>query len=130
MSPPSESQFSFSIDLSGEEKMSESDYPDFSKSFIIGSALFNILAGLKPRSISPRVPIVGEIQAEIMRRHEEHTQATPDQPIDEKQLYYDAAEECSKGRVYGLGSLAKMTRRYEDLAVWHVSRADGAEFRA
>ncbi|KAK9094446.1 hypothetical protein Scep_025915 [Stephania cephalantha] len=35
--------------------------------------------------------------------------------IDEKQLYYDAAEECSKGRVYGLGSLAKMTRKYEDL---------------
>ncbi|KAK9101008.1 hypothetical protein Scep_024438 [Stephania cephalantha] len=49
-----------------------------------------------------------------MRRREEHTQATPDQSIDEKQLYYDATGECSKGRVYGLGSLAKRKRRYED----------------
>ncbi|KAK9148475.1 hypothetical protein Scep_007232 [Stephania cephalantha] len=45
---------------------------------------------------------------------EEHTQAIPDQPIDEKQLYYDAVGECSKGRVYGLKSLAKRKRRYED----------------
>ncbi|KAK9088684.1 hypothetical protein Scep_027766 [Stephania cephalantha] len=53
--------------------------------------------------------------AELVRRREEHTHATPDQPIDEKQLYYDATGECSKGRVYGLGSLAKRKRRYEDL---------------
>ncbi|KAK9104833.1 hypothetical protein Scep_021677 [Stephania cephalantha] len=45
---------------------------------------------------------------------EEHTQTTPDQLIDEKQLYYDAAGECPKGRVCGLGSLAKMKKRYED----------------
>ncbi|KAK9125377.1 hypothetical protein Scep_014223 [Stephania cephalantha] len=52
--------------------------------------------------------------AELVRRREEHTQATPDRPIDEKQLYYNAARECSKGHVYGLGSLAKRKRRYED----------------
>ncbi|KAK9089512.1 hypothetical protein Scep_028594 [Stephania cephalantha] len=210
---------------------SESDHPDSSKSFVIGSALFNILVGLKLRSFSPRFPIVGEIQAcvrygalmhelrargvrpdfvtnkawnryreywasanfkarsekasqnrksekgspgtgpskhtggtrffrtyedvlaldrdeddevtpndvflhvhtkdhdgvtfidnrsaqfhaELVRRRKEHTQATPDRPIDEKQLYNDAAGECSKGRAYGLGSLAKWKRRYEDL---------------
>ncbi|KAK9166570.1 hypothetical protein Scep_001761 [Stephania cephalantha] len=52
--------------------------------------------------------------AELVKRREEHTQATSDQPIDEKQLYYDAIGECSKGRVYGLGSLAKRKMRYED----------------
>ncbi|KAK9125693.1 hypothetical protein Scep_014539 [Stephania cephalantha] len=31
--------------------------------------------------------------AKLVMRHEEHTQATPDQPIDEEQLYYDAAGE-------------------------------------
>ncbi|KAK9101435.1 hypothetical protein Scep_024865 [Stephania cephalantha] len=41
-------------------------------------------------------------EAKLVRRREEHTQATPDQPIDEEQLYYDAAEVCPKGRVYGL----------------------------
>ncbi|KAK9100722.1 hypothetical protein Scep_024152 [Stephania cephalantha] len=69
-----------------DDEGSESDHPDCSKSF-----------------------------AELVRRREEHTQATPDRPIDEKHLYYDAALECSKGRVYGLGSLAKRKRRYEDL---------------
>ncbi|KAK9140400.1 hypothetical protein Scep_010081 [Stephania cephalantha] len=29
-------------------------------------------------------------------------------------LYYDAAGVCPKGRVYGLGSLARKTRRYAD----------------
>ncbi|KAK9140479.1 hypothetical protein Scep_010160 [Stephania cephalantha] len=53
--------------------------------------------------------------AELVRRREEHTQATPERSIDEKQLYYDVAGECSKGRVYGLVSLAKRKRRYEDL---------------
>ncbi|KAK9118942.1 hypothetical protein Scep_017035 [Stephania cephalantha] len=100
----------------GDLHCSESDHPDFLKSFVIGSALFNILVGLKPRSFSSRFPIVGEIQEEIVRRRKEHTQATPDQPIDEKQLYYDAVGECSKGRIYGLGSLAKMKRRYDDLS--------------
>ncbi|KAK9094311.1 hypothetical protein Scep_025780 [Stephania cephalantha] len=35
-------------------------------------------------------------------------------PIDEEQLYYDAAGVCPKGRVYRLGSLARKTRRYAD----------------
>ncbi|KAK9148971.1 hypothetical protein Scep_007728 [Stephania cephalantha] len=56
-----------------------------------------------------------ELTAEIVRRLEEHTHATPNQSIDEKQLYYDTTGECSKGRVGGLGSLAKMKMRYEDL---------------
>ncbi|KAK9166375.1 hypothetical protein Scep_001566 [Stephania cephalantha] len=41
---------------------SEGDHPDYSKSFVIGSALFNIFVGLKPRFFSPKFPIVGEIQ--------------------------------------------------------------------
>ncbi|KAK9088806.1 hypothetical protein Scep_027888 [Stephania cephalantha] len=53
--------------------------------------------------------------SELLRRRDEHTQATPDRPVDEKQLYYDEARECSKGNVYGLGSLSKRKRRYEDL---------------
>ncbi|KAK9100656.1 hypothetical protein Scep_024086 [Stephania cephalantha] len=176
---------------------SEGDHPNYSKSFVIGSALFNIFVGLKLRSFSPKFLIVGEIQevvedalpqreledhreveahsegfvlhqeiedhyegvgrdpsflaldrdeddeitpndvflhvhtkdhdgvtfidnrsarfhADLMRRREEHTQATPDRPIDEKQIYYDVAGVCSKGRVYGLGSLANKKRRYED----------------
>ncbi|KAK9081033.1 hypothetical protein Syun_030713 [Stephania yunnanensis] len=199
---------------------SEGDHPDYLKSFIIGSAIFNILVGLKPRSFSPIFLIVGEIQdskacvrygawmhelhafgvrpnfvtnetwnryreywvsidfkarskkashsrknekggliqalrstpaldrdeddevtlndvflhvymkdhdgvtftdnilarfhVELVKRHEEHTQATPDRSINEKQLYYNAAGECSKGRVYGIISLAKRKRRYED----------------
>ncbi|KAK9166831.1 hypothetical protein Scep_002022 [Stephania cephalantha] len=55
-----------------------------------------------------------QFHAELVRRREEHTQATPDRPIDEKQLYYDAVGECSKGHVYGLRSLAKWKRIYED----------------
>ncbi|KAK9128636.1 hypothetical protein Syun_017433 [Stephania yunnanensis] len=195
---------------------SEGDHLDYSKSFVIGSVIFNILVGLKPRSFSPKFPITGEIQpyfrwdpsideaiellkiqrrmldfkarskkasynrnsekgglgtspskhtggtrsfqtyedvlaldkdeddevtpndvflhvhtkdhdgvtfidnestqfhVELVRRREEHAQATPDRPIDEKQLYYDAAGKCSKGRIYGLVSLAKRKRRYED----------------
>ncbi|KAK9100027.1 hypothetical protein Scep_023457 [Stephania cephalantha] len=50
----------------------------------------------------------------LVKRREEHTQATSDQPIDEEQLYYDAVGVCPKGRVYGLGSLARKTRRYAD----------------
>ncbi|KAK9105157.1 hypothetical protein Scep_022001 [Stephania cephalantha] len=55
-----------------------------------------------------------DFKAELVRRREEHTQATPNRSIDEKQLYYDAVGECSKERVYGLVSLAKRKRRYED----------------
>ncbi|KAK9157802.1 hypothetical protein Scep_004376 [Stephania cephalantha] len=53
-------------------------------------------------------------EAKLVKRCEEHTQATPDQSIDEEQLYYNASEVCPKGRVYGLGSLARKTRRYAD----------------
>ncbi|KAK9158726.1 hypothetical protein Scep_005300 [Stephania cephalantha] len=56
----------------------------------------------------------GVKESYFVRRREEHTQAIPDQPTDEKQLYYDAAGDCSKERVYGLGPLAKRKRRYED----------------
>ncbi|KAK9083888.1 hypothetical protein Scep_030359 [Stephania cephalantha] len=52
--------------------------------------------------------------AEIVRRREQHTQATPDHLIDEDQLYYDAAGEYPKGCVYGLRSLAKRKKRYDD----------------
>ncbi|KAK9104606.1 hypothetical protein Scep_021450 [Stephania cephalantha] len=55
-----------------------------------------------------------QFHANLVRRREEHTQATPDQPIDEEQLYYDAAGVCPKRRVYGLESLARKTRRYAD----------------
>ncbi|KAK9098739.1 hypothetical protein Syun_025784 [Stephania yunnanensis] len=49
------------------------------------------------------------MQAELVKRREEHTSATPKNPIDEKQLYYDVAGECLKG------SLAKRKRIYEVL---------------
>ncbi|KAK9104643.1 hypothetical protein Scep_021487 [Stephania cephalantha] len=57
---------------------------------------------------------LAQFHAKLVRRREEHTQATPDQPIDEEQLYYDAAGSCLKGRVYGLGSLARKTSIYVD----------------
>ncbi|KAK9158253.1 hypothetical protein Scep_004827 [Stephania cephalantha] len=64
--------------------------------------------------------LIGEVLSarvvKLVRRRKEHTQATPHRSIDEKQLYYDVAGECSKGRVYGLGSLAKRKKRYEDLS--------------
>ncbi|KAK9133475.1 hypothetical protein Scep_013003 [Stephania cephalantha] len=50
---------------------------------------------------------------------EKHTQATPDQPINKEQLYYDAAGNCPKGRVYGLGSLVRKKRRYVESMVRH-----------
>ncbi|KAK9166422.1 hypothetical protein Scep_001613 [Stephania cephalantha] len=37
------------------------------------------------------------VQAELVRRLEEHTLATSDRPIDEEQLYYDAAGDFPKG---------------------------------
>ncbi|KAK9158450.1 hypothetical protein Scep_005024 [Stephania cephalantha] len=52
-----------------------------------------------------------QFHAKLVRRRDEHTQATPNQPIDEEQLYYDAAGVCPKGRVYGLKSLARKKRR-------------------
>ncbi|KAK9140500.1 hypothetical protein Scep_010181 [Stephania cephalantha] len=47
----------------------------------------------------------------------DHDGATPDQPIDEEQLNYDAAGVCPKRRVYRLEPLARKTRRYADLGV-------------
>ncbi|KAK9104861.1 hypothetical protein Scep_021705 [Stephania cephalantha] len=61
-----------------------------------------------------RIECLSGSEAKLVRRHDEHTQATPDQPIDEEQLYYDTARDYPKGRVYGLGSLAKRKRRYAD----------------
>ncbi|KAK9140325.1 hypothetical protein Scep_010006 [Stephania cephalantha] len=83
-SPPSESQFSFSIELSGEKKMMENYVEIFVE--------------------------YAKLVAELVRRREEHSQATPDRLIDEKQLYYDAAGKCSKGRVYGSGHLPRGRR--------------------
>ncbi|KAK9118841.1 hypothetical protein Scep_016934 [Stephania cephalantha] len=54
------------------------------------------------------------MQPELVRRCDEHTQATPDQLIDEEQLYCDVVGECPKGRVYGLRLHAKRKRTYED----------------
>ncbi|KAK9083168.1 hypothetical protein Scep_029639 [Stephania cephalantha] len=44
--------------------------------------------------------------AKLMRRREEHTQATPDRPIDEKQLYYDA-KSAQRGVFMGSGHLPR-----------------------
>ncbi|KAK9119031.1 hypothetical protein Scep_017124 [Stephania cephalantha] len=51
----------------------------------------------------------------LVRRRQEHTQATPDQAIDEEQPYYDVVEVYPKRRVYGLKSIARKKRRYADL---------------
>ncbi|KAK9121278.1 hypothetical protein Syun_018895 [Stephania yunnanensis] len=67
-----------------------------------------------PNDVSLHVHTKDLDGAELMRRREEHTRATLDQQIDEKQLYYDAVGECLKGYVYGLGSLVKRKSRYED----------------
>ncbi|KAK9162939.1 hypothetical protein Syun_003841 [Stephania yunnanensis] len=60
--------------------------------------------------------ISARFHAKLVRRREQRTQDTLDQLIDEEQLYYDAVEECPKGRVYGLRSLAKRKRRYDPSA--------------
>ncbi|KAK9087035.1 hypothetical protein Syun_029429 [Stephania yunnanensis] len=44
----------------------------------------------------------------------EPTQATSDQSVDDKAVYFNMAGECPKGRVYGLGSLGRKKRRYAD----------------
>ncbi|KAK9128176.1 hypothetical protein Syun_016973 [Stephania yunnanensis] len=51
----------------------------------------------------------------LERRRLEPTQATPDQPVDDEAVYFNAAGECPKGRVYGLKSLGRKRRRYADL---------------
>ncbi|KAK9169401.1 hypothetical protein Syun_001541 [Stephania yunnanensis] len=68
---------------------------------------------------------LARFHVELVKRHEEHTQATPDRSINEKQLYYNAAGEYSKGRVYGISSLAKRKRRYEDPGAKPVGNAHG-----
>ncbi|KAK9168749.1 hypothetical protein Syun_000889 [Stephania yunnanensis] len=53
----------------------------------------------------------GQFHRKLVRRRDEHIQATPDQSINKKQLYYDVAGDCPKGRVYRLRSLARKKRR-------------------
>ncbi|KAK9113961.1 hypothetical protein Syun_020758 [Stephania yunnanensis] len=50
----------------------------------------------------------------LQRRHQELTQATPDQSVDDEAVYLNVAGECPKGRVYDLGSLGRNNRRYAD----------------
>ncbi|KAK9108962.1 hypothetical protein Sjap_017022 [Stephania japonica] len=38
--------------------------------------------------------------------------ATPEQSVDDEAVYLNVAGECSKGRVYGLGSVGRKKRRY------------------
>ncbi|KAK9160897.1 hypothetical protein Syun_007238 [Stephania yunnanensis] len=45
---------------------------------------------------------------------EELTQTTPDQPIDDEEVYYKVVSECPKGRFYSLRSLGRKKRRYVD----------------
>ncbi|KAK9146318.1 hypothetical protein Sjap_006221 [Stephania japonica] len=40
------------------------------------------------------------------------TCATPEQSVDDEAVYLNVAGECSKGRVYGLGSVGRKKRRY------------------
>ncbi|KAK9140602.1 hypothetical protein Scep_010283 [Stephania cephalantha] len=49
------------------------------------------------------------MQAKLQRRHQELTQATPDQPV-----YFKVAGKCLKRSVYGLGSLGRKKRIYAD----------------
>ncbi|KAK9127896.1 hypothetical protein Syun_016693 [Stephania yunnanensis] len=55
------------------------------------------------------------VDAKLQRRLRELTQTTPDQPVDDEEVYYKLAGECPKGRVYGLGSLGIKKRRYADV---------------
>ncbi|KAK9116037.1 hypothetical protein Sjap_014984 [Stephania japonica] len=45
-------------------------------------------------------------------RRQELTRATPEQSVDDEAVYLNVAGECSKGRVYGLGSVGRKKRRY------------------
>ncbi|KAK9112707.1 hypothetical protein Scep_020226 [Stephania cephalantha] len=72
---------------------------------------------------------LAHFHAKLVRWCEEHTQATPDQPIDEEQLYYDAAGSAPKGRVYGLDHLLRRRGDMRDPgASTSPTRADGAAF--
>ncbi|KAK9146369.1 hypothetical protein Sjap_006272 [Stephania japonica] len=48
----------------------------------------------------------------LQSRRQELTQATPEQSVDDEAVYLNVAGECSKGRVYGLGSVGRKKRRY------------------
>ncbi|KAK9169948.1 hypothetical protein Syun_002088 [Stephania yunnanensis] len=50
----------------------------------------------------------------LQSRRQELTQATPDQSVDDEAVYLNVAGECSKGSVYGLGSVGRKKMRYGD----------------
>ncbi|KAK9125240.1 hypothetical protein Scep_014086 [Stephania cephalantha] len=52
--------------------------------------------------------------AKLQMRHQELTQATLDQSVDDEAVYYKVAGECPKGRFYDLESLGRKKRRYAD----------------
>ncbi|KAK9157037.1 hypothetical protein Scep_003611 [Stephania cephalantha] len=52
--------------------------------------------------------------AQLQRRRQELTQATPNQPVDNEMVYYDVVGGCPKGRVYDLESLGRKMRKYAD----------------
>ncbi|KAK9083787.1 hypothetical protein Scep_030258 [Stephania cephalantha] len=54
------------------------------------------------------------MQAKHQRRHQELTQTTLDQPLDDEAVYYKVAGNCPKGCVYSLRSLWRKKRRYVD----------------
>ncbi|KAK9123619.1 hypothetical protein Sjap_013221 [Stephania japonica] len=61
------------------------------------------------------VTFIDTISAQLKRRRQELTQATPDHPVDEMALYYDMVGDCPKGRVYSIGSLGNRKRSYDEL---------------
>ncbi|KAK9098441.1 hypothetical protein Syun_025486 [Stephania yunnanensis] len=52
--------------------------------------------------------------AKLQKRRQELTQTTPDQPVDDEEVYYKVAGDCPKGCVYSLRSLWRKKRRYVD----------------
>ncbi|KAK9109951.1 hypothetical protein Sjap_018011 [Stephania japonica] len=50
-------------------------------------------------------------------RTSEATRATPEQSVDDEAVYLNVAGECSKGRVYGLGSVGRKKRGDTELLV-------------
>ncbi|KAK9085905.1 hypothetical protein Sjap_026316 [Stephania japonica] len=60
----------------------------------------------------------------LQSRRQELTQATPEQSVDDEAVYLNVAGECSKGRVYGLGSVGRKKRRYGTPGASTSRRAD------
>ncbi|KAK9169358.1 hypothetical protein Syun_001498 [Stephania yunnanensis] len=56
--------------------------------------------------------LLGRVIDRLQSRRQELTQATPEQSVDDEAVYLNVAGECSKGRVYGLGSVGRKKRRY------------------